>query len=250
MAMNTSPLSIMPRSPWLASAGWTKYAGVPVLESVEAILRAMCPDLPMPLTTTRPLRFCTSSTAARKRSSMRSASARTASASICSTLRASSSILLFVGRAATFIIRSEYSPMDSAAPLRSVLVLLASAVVAVALCRSLHLPPIVGYLAAGIALGPHAAGLLSNREEIRHLADFGVVFLMFSIGLEFSLSRLISMRRIVFGFGAVQVLLTLVLALGGAWIAGYAWQTGVALGAVAAMASTAIASNPLTEPAE
>ena len=55
--MNTSPPSIIPRSPWLASAGCTKYAGVPVLASVEAILRAMCPDLPMPLTTTRPVRW-------------------------------------------------------------------------------------------------------------------------------------------------------------------------------------------------
>ena len=63
--------------------------------------------------------------------------------------------------------------MDSAVSLQSVLVLLASAVVAVALCRSLRLPPIVGYLAAGVALGPHAAGLLSNRDELRHLADFG-----------------------------------------------------------------------------
>jgi CPA2 family monovalent cation:H+ antiporter-2 len=140
--------------------------------------------------------------------------------------------------------------MDTAVSLQSVLVLLASAVLAVALCRSLRLPPIVGYLAAGIALGPHAAGLLSNREEIRHLADFGVVFLMFSIGLEFSLSRLISMRRIVFGFGAMQVLLTLALALGGALIAGYAWQTGVALGAIAAMSSTAIVSKLLAERGE
>jgi CPA2 family monovalent cation:H+ antiporter-2 len=140
--------------------------------------------------------------------------------------------------------------MDSAVSLQSVLVLLASAVVAVALCRSLRLPPIVGYLAAGVALGPHAAGLLSNREEIRHLADFGVVFLMFSIGLEFSLSRLISMRRIVFGFGVAQVTLTLALAIGGSLAAGYAWQTGVALGAIAAMSSTAIVSKLLAERGE
>ena len=140
--------------------------------------------------------------------------------------------------------------MDTAVSLQSVLVLLASAVVAVALCRSLHLPPIVGYLAAGVALGPHAAGLLSSREEIRHLADFGVVFLMFSIGLEFSLSRLISMRRIVFGFGVAQVTLTLALAIGGSLAAGYAWQTGVALGAIAAMSSTAIVSKLLAERGE
>ncbi|MEA3191768.1 MAG: monovalent cation:H+ antiporter-2, family [Betaproteobacteria bacterium] len=140
--------------------------------------------------------------------------------------------------------------MTSAVSLQSVLVLLASAVLAVALCRSLRLPPIVGYLAAGVALGPHAAGLLSNRDELRHLADFGVVFLMFSIGLEFSLSRLVAMRRIVFGFGVAQVALTLVLAIGGTLAAGYAWQTGLALGAIAAMSSTAIVSKLLAERGE
>jgi CPA2 family monovalent cation:H+ antiporter-2 len=140
--------------------------------------------------------------------------------------------------------------MDSAVSLQSVLVLLASAVVAVALCRSLRLPPIVGYLAAGVALGPHAAGLLSNRDELRHLADFGVVFLMFSIGLEFSLPRLLAMRRIVFGFGLAQVALTLLLAVGGSLTAGYGWQAGVVIGAVAAMSSTAIVSKLLAERGE
>ena len=89
--MNTSSRWIMPRSPWLASAGCTKYAGVPVLDKVEAILRAMWPDLPMPLTTTRPLQSRIRATAARKRWSSRAISARTASASMASTLRASSS---------------------------------------------------------------------------------------------------------------------------------------------------------------
>jgi len=140
--------------------------------------------------------------------------------------------------------------MNSAVSLQSVLVLLASSVAAVALCRSLRLPPIVGYLAAGVVLGPHAAGLLSNRDELRHLADFGVVFLMFSIGLEFSLPRLVSMRRIVFGFGVAQVMLTLLLAIGGTLVAGFAWQTGLALGAIAAMSSTAIVSKLLAERGE
>ena len=140
--------------------------------------------------------------------------------------------------------------MGTAVSLQSVLVLLASAVVAVAFCRSLRLPPIVGYLGAGVVLGPHVAGLLVNRDELRHLADFGVVFLMFSIGLEFSLTRLVSMRRIVFGFGATQVALTLAIAIGGSLAVGYAWQTGLALGAIAAMSSTAIVSKLLAERGE
>src|SRR5712664_4305537 len=110
--------------------------------------------------------------------------------------------------------------MDHAVSLQSVLVLLASSVAAVALCRSLRLPPIVGYLATGLALGPHAAGLVSDREETRHLAEFGVVFLMFSIGLEFSLPKLLSMRRQVFGLGLAQVAATMALALGAALVAG------------------------------
>src|SRR5439155_988172 len=104
--------------------------------------------------------------------------------------------------------------MDSAVvSLQSVLVLLASSVLAVAVCRSLQLPPMIGYLATGLALGPHALGLVSGIEETRRLAEFGVVFLMFSIGLEFSLTKLLAMRRAVFGLGLAQVSATIALAL-------------------------------------
>jgi len=140
--------------------------------------------------------------------------------------------------------------MDRAVSLQSVLVLLASSVAAVALCRSLRLPPIVGYLAAGLALGPHAAGLVSDRQETRHLAEFGVVFLMFSIGLEFSLPKLIAMRRVVFGLGMLQVAATIALAVGACIALGGAWQTGIALGGIIAMSSTAIVSKLLAERGE
>src|SRR3954463_133882 len=112
--------------------------------------------------------------------------------------------------------------------LQSVLVLLASSVLAVALCRTLKLPAIIGYVLTGAALGPHALGLVSDADEISRLAEFGVVFLMFSIGLEFSLAKLVAMRRIVFGLGLAQVLVTLALALGAAQAAGWGWQTGLA----------------------
>src|SRR6185295_9200489 len=111
--------------------------------------------------------------------------------------------------------------MSEAVSLQSVLVLLASSVVAVALCRKLRLPALVGYLVTGLALGPHALGLASSEQETRHLAEFGVVFLMFSIGLEFSLAKLRSMRRIVFGLGAAQVGATIALALIFGWIANF-----------------------------
>src|SRR5213078_4541709 len=138
--------------------------------------------------------------------------------------------------------------MDSAVvSLQSVLVLLASSVLAVAVCRSLQLPPMIGYLATGLALGPHALGLVSGIEETRRLAEFGVVFLMFSIGLEFSLPKLLAMRRAVFGLGLAQVSATIALALGAALAAGASWQAGLTLGGIAAMSSPAMVSRLLAE---
>ena len=90
-----------------------------------------------------------------------------------------------------------------------ILLLLGAAVVSVILFRRAGLPPILGYLVAGALIGPHVLGFVEGGADAQHLAEFGVVFLMFSIGLEFSLARLSSMRRIVFGLGGLQVALTL-----------------------------------------
>jgi CPA2 family monovalent cation:H+ antiporter-2 len=131
--------------------------------------------------------------------------------------------------------------------LQSVLVLLAAAVLVVVVFRSLKLPPLLGYLIVGVLIGPHALGWVTSTEEVRDLAEIGVVFLMFSIGLEFSLSRLVTMRRIVFGLGAAQVLVTLLLVLGVASAVGVAWQGGIVLGGALAMSSTAILAKLLAE---
>src|SRR3990170_3154994 len=128
-----------------------------------------------------------------------------------------------------------------------VLVLLAGGVLAVVACRSLGLPPIIGYLAAGVVLGPHAAGLVADTEAVRHLAEFGVVFLMFSIGLQFSLPKLRSMGRSVFGLGLSQVAVSIALGVGAALAAGGSWQAAIALGGAIAMSSTAIVSKLLAE---
>jgi len=138
----------------------------------------------------------------------------------------------------------------TAEALQPILVLLASAVSAVVLCRTLALPPIVGYLATGLLLGPHALGLVSDSAQTHHLAEFGVVFLMFSIGLEFSLPKLRVMRREVFGLGLAQVAATVALGVGLALLLGGSWQAGLVLGGVAAMSSTAIVSKLLAERAE
>src|SRR5262245_7776081 len=131
--------------------------------------------------------------------------------------------------------------------LESVLILLASAVLVVVLCRSLHLPPLLGYLLVGVAVGPFALGWIPDTEEGRHLGEFGVVFLMFSIGLEFSLSKLFQLRRAVFGLGLTQVLLTLAGVLALAQIAGAPWKAALAVGGAIAMSSTAIVMRVLAE---
>ncbi len=135
------------------------------------------------------------------------------------------------------------------------LLLLGSAVLGVVAFRMLHLPPMLGYLAVGILIGPHSLGLADNSETTQHLAEFGVVFLMFSIGLEFSLSQLMAMRRIVFGLGLAQVLLTILATMVFGWLISSQlpapfrlnWQASFALGGALAMSSTAIVVKMLTE---
>ena len=134
-----------------------------------------------------------------------------------------------------------------ATTLELVLVLLAAGVAMVVLCRILNLPPLLGYLAVGIAIGPNALGWIPDTGEARKLAEFGVVFLMFSIGLEFSLPKLFQMRRTVFGFGLAQVVLTLAAGLGASVALGFGWRAGVVLGGALAMSSTAIVIRMLSE---
>lgn len=135
--------------------------------------------------------------------------------------------------------------MDSALTL--VLILLASAVSVVVAFRALNLPPVLGYLLVGAVIGPQALNWVPESEAARHLAEFGVVFLMFTIGLEFSLPRLFAMKRIVFGLGAVQVVATLVIAMVMATGFGLPWGTGFALGGALSMSSTAVLSRLLAD---
>ena len=86
------------------------------------------------------------------------------------------------------------------------LFLLGAAVLGVVAFRMMHLPPMLGYLVVGIVIGPHGLGFAEDNATTHALAEFGVVFLMFSIGLEFSLPKLSAMRHIVFGLGVAQVL--------------------------------------------
>ena len=135
------------------------------------------------------------------------------------------------------------------------LLYLMAAVLGVVACRSLKLPPMLGYLVVGVVIGPHALALSQNAEGVRHLGEFGVVFLMFVIGLEFNLPKLRSMRQHVFGLGLLQVVLTVVLATLGSLLLAYAapsmwrmeWKTSLALSGAIAMSSTAIVVKLLAE---
>ncbi len=128
------------------------------------------------------------------------------------------------------------------------LIYLLAAVLGVVVFRSLKLPPMLGYLVVGVLIGPNALALAQNSTGVRHLAEFGVVFLMFAIGLEFNLPRLRAMRRHVFGLGLLQVLCTMLLTMAGAYLLtlllpdqwSISWQAALALSGVMAMSSTAI----------
>jgi CPA2 family monovalent cation:H+ antiporter-2 len=139
-----------------------------------------------------------------------------------------------------------------ASTLELVLLYLVAAVLGVVVCRSLKLPPMLGYLAVGVLIGPNALALAQDSAGVEYLAEFGVVFLMFVIGLEFNLPKLRSMRSLVFGLGMSQVMLTIAGAVVGNLLLAWAaftffqtvwqlnWQGAVVLGAAIAMSSTAI----------
>ncbi len=140
-----------------------------------------------------------------------------------------------------------YGPLPFMSTLSLVLLLLAASVFGVILVRRINMPPMFGYLLVGLLIGPHALSLMKNVKAANTLAEFGVVFLMFSIGLEFSLARLYTMRKTVFGFGMSQVLVTMAVAAGLAMLTGLNWQAGFALGGAMAMSSTAVLSKLLVD---
>jgi CPA2 family monovalent cation:H+ antiporter-2 len=132
----------------------------------------------------------------------------------------------------------------------NIVTLLAGAVLFVALFRLLRLPQILAYLAVGILMGPFGLGLIPMSAGTRYLAEFGLVFLMFTIGLELSLAQLMAMRASVFGFGGAQVVVTAISFGIGAWALGVPPVGATVIGAVLAMSSTAIVMKLLIEQLE
>jgi CPA2 family monovalent cation:H+ antiporter-2 len=131
-----------------------------------------------------------------------------------------------------------------------VLYLLAAAVIVVSAIQRLRISPVIGYLAAGVLIGPSALGAISDAEGVGEIAEFGVVFLLFTIGLELSLQRLWVMRRYVFGLGAAQVMVTGVAVGLVAWGLGASAPAAVIVGGGLALSSTAVTLQLLVERGE
>ena len=134
--------------------------------------------------------------------------------------------------------------------INEILVLLTVSLTVVVLFLRLNLPPILGYLVVGVLVGPYGFAWIDDTEHTRALAEFGVVFLLFTIGLEFSLPQLIRMKRIVLGLGGLQVFLTTAITAAVALYLGLPMEGALVLGGIIAMSSTALVIRQLTDQVE
>lgn len=127
------------------------------------------------------------------------------------------------------------------------LVYLAAAVIVVPLAQYLGLGSIIGYLAAGIAIGPFGIGLVTEAQDILHFAEFGVVLMLFLVGLELEPKRLWTLRRPIFGWGSLQLLSCAAVLAGAAWLGGYGVGVAIVAGLGLALSSTAVALQVMRE---
>lgn len=127
----------------------------------------------------------------------------------------------------------------------NLLIILASSLVMIALFRRLRLPPVLGYLCVGLMVGPKAFDWINESEHLPDLAELGVVFLLFSLGLEFSLSKMIALRQVVFRLGSQQVLITTFLLGGVLMLLGMPTTPALLMGAGLSLSSTAIVTKEL-----
>ena len=128
-----------------------------------------------------------------------------------------------------------------------ILILLVSSVAAVAVFRYLRISSTIAYFFVGLLLGPFAFGLLPNTESVKHFVEFGIVFLMFTIGLEFSLPKLNSMRKIIFGLGAIQVVTTILTTMAISRLFNLNFGSAFIIGSAFSLSSTAIVLKILVE---
>lgn len=134
--------------------------------------------------------------------------------------------------------------------LLNIVLLLGIAVLTVSVSRRMHFPPILAYIIVGMIVGPEGFSLIEKEENITLLAEIGIVFLLFAIGLEFSISQMIAMRKQVFGLGTAQVMTTGIVVYLIGWLAGLDTNTNIVIAAAFALSSTAIVIKQLTEQSE
>ena len=130
------------------------------------------------------------------------------------------------------------------------LILLAAAVIVVTVFRRLRLSPVLGYLGAGMVIGPYGLGLITDAEQLNHFAEIGIVFLMFTIGLELSLERLKALRRYMLGLGSIQVVVTTGALTGIALLFGLPFETALVVGCALSLSSTAFVLQLIMERGE
>lgn len=128
-----------------------------------------------------------------------------------------------------------------------ILILLSCSVIFVVICRRLHLPAIIGYLSVGMIVGPGGVAWLPTIDALNHLAEFGIVFLMFTLGLEFSIPRLMATKRVLLGLGGLQVFICTTVATCVAWLLGFNVIQSIIVGGALALSSTAVVVKQLTD---
>jgi glutathione-regulated potassium-efflux system ancillary protein KefC len=138
-------------------------------------------------------------------------------------------------------------PMGSSAFLIQAVIYLSAAVLVVPLFKRLGLGSVLGYLLAGILIGPYALKLISDPEHVLHFAEFGVVLLLFLVGLELEPEKAWEQRKSIFGLGSLQVTATIILVAGVAYMLGLTWTVSIVTGIGVAMSSTAIGLASLEE---
>ncbi|MBL4632092.1 MAG: cation:proton antiporter, partial [Paraglaciecola sp.] len=124
--------------------------------------------------------------------------------------------------------------------LGNIVILMAVAVVTVWSFKRINLPPILAYLFCGILAGPDLLALFEHPEDMQTFAELGIIFLLFSLGLEFSLPKMLAMRHLVFGVGLAQMVLTTLVFMGMAMLLGFGGKASLVIGGIIALSSTAI----------
>src|SRR3954468_20546106 len=137
--------------------------------------------------------------------------------------------------------------MESHGFLEQALVYLGAGIIAVPIFKRLGLGSVLGYLVAGVAIGPWGLRLVSDPQTVLQIAEFGVVLLLFLVGLELNAQRVWALRRSIFGLGTVQVVVTIAVVTGISLVLKQGWVVGVVAGMGIAMSSTAIGLAVLGE---